>query len=174
MHISTTNGLNFSNLSLIVGVAVIMQLYFFEKKFSKISELIKSRSEFQNINLWGIVDRLKVKEILYESKIGIVALHPVPNHINSLPVKMFEYMAAGLPVIASDFPLWKMIVEGNKCGICVDPVNPDKISEAINYLIENDEIANEMGENGRRAVIEKYNWENEMVKLITIYKTLLV
>jgi glycosyltransferase involved in cell wall biosynthesis len=82
-------------------------------------------------------------------------------------------MAAGLPVIASNFPLWKEIVEGNKCGLTVDPLNPKEIAQAIEYLIEHPELRQEMGENGRRAVIEKYNWEQEAEKLLALYQRLL-
>jgi glycosyltransferase involved in cell wall biosynthesis len=99
--------------------------------------------------------------------------HPVPNHIDSMPNKLFEYMSAGLPIIASDFPLWKQIVEGNKCGITVDPMNPKAIAEAIEYLLERPELMNEMGENGRKAVLEKYSWQKESEKLIKIYSDIL-
>jgi len=88
-------------------------------------------------------------------------------------LKLFEYMSAGIPVVASNFPLWKEIVEGNNCGICVDPLKPKEIADAIRYLLEHSEEAKEMGENGRKAVEEKYNWETESKKLLQIYRELL-
>jgi len=103
---------------------------------------------------------------------GLVLFHPAPNHTNSLPNKLFEYMAAGLPVVASNFPLWKEIVEGNRCGITVDPLDPKAIAQAIEYLLTHPEEARRMGENGRRAVEEKYNWEKEAEKLLALYKEL--
>ena len=104
---------------------------------------------------------------------GLVIFHPAPNHEKSLPNKLFEYMAAGLPVVASNFPLWEEIVEGNNCGLCVDPLNPKEIAEAIEYLITHLEEAKKMGENGRRAVEEKYNWGKEGAKLFNLYEELL-
>jgi len=104
---------------------------------------------------------------------GLVLFHPVPNHQRSLPNKLFEYMAAGIPVVASNFPLWREIIEGNHCGICVDPLKPKEIAAAIEYLISNPEKAREMGENGRRAVVEKYNWGSEEIKLLNLYRELL-
>jgi len=104
---------------------------------------------------------------------GLVLFHPAPNHTNSLPNKLFEYMAAGLPVVASNFPLWKEIVEGNKCGLTVDPLNPKEIAETIEYLVEHPEERKRMGENGKRAVKEKYNWEQEAKKLLAVYERLL-
>ena len=81
-------------------------------------------------------------------------------------------MAAGLPVIASNFSLWKQIIEGNQCGLCVDPLDPKAIAGAIDYLIAHPEEAERMGRNGQKAVQEKYNWGIEEQKLLHFYKTL--
>jgi glycosyltransferase involved in cell wall biosynthesis len=102
-----------------------------------------------------------------------VTLHPIRTYLDSLPVKMFEYMAAGIPVIASDFPLWREIVVGHKCGICVDPMDPRAIACAIDYLVAHPDVAREMGENGRRAARERYNWGHEEKRLLDFYGTLL-
>ncbi|MCM8808341.1 MAG: glycosyltransferase, partial [Candidatus Omnitrophica bacterium] len=127
---------------------------------------------WQNVEYLGYVNREKVKEIFLRSTGGMVLFLPEPNHVNAQPNKIFEYMSAGLPVISSDFPLWKEVIEGNKCGICVNPLNPEEIAEAIKYLVNNPDKAKEMGENGRRAVLEKYNWDIESKKLIEIYENL--
>lgn len=138
---------------------------------TELEEQCKSYINWKQVNYSGFVNRENVRKILENSRIGIVTFHPLPNHIDAQPNKMFEYMSASIPVIASNFPLWKSIIEGNNCGICVNPKDPKEIAEAINYLIENDEIAKKMGENGRRAVMDKYNWETEEEKLIAIYKS---
>ena len=95
----------------------------------------------------------------------MVTLHPIINYIDSLPVKMFEYMAVGLPVIAFNFPLWKSIVEENNCGLCVNPMNPEEIAKAINELLSDNELAQKMGANRRQLVLDKYNWVIEEIKL---------
>ena len=82
-------------------------------------------------------------------------------------------MSAGVPVIASDFPLWRGIVEDAECGICVDPENPNAIAKAINYLLTHPEEADEMGRNGRRAVERKYRWDAEGAKLVALYGDIL-
>jgi glycosyltransferase involved in cell wall biosynthesis len=84
--------------------------------------------------------------------------------------KLFEYLLFGLPVICTDFFYWKEIVENNNCGICVNPNDVHAITNAIKYLIENPNIAYEMGQNGRKVVLEKYNWTVEESKLLNIYK----
>jgi len=138
----------------------------------KLREEFMRNENWNKVNEHGEVSREKASEILSISKAGLVLYHPLPNHINAQPNKLFEYMSAGIPVIASNFPLWKEIVEGNNCGVCVDPEKPNEIAEAINDLLSNEEKAKQMGLNGRKAVEEKYNWENEEQILISIYKKL--
>lgn len=121
----------------------------------------------------GLVDRKGVYEILKSSMAGVVTFLPKPNHINAQPNKMFEYMLAGIPVIASNFSLWKEIIERNDCGICVDPKNPKEIALAIKYILANPEKVKTMGLNGRKAVEEKYNWGIEEKKLLEVYRNLL-
>lgn len=74
-------------------------------------------------------------------------------------IKIFESMEAGLPLICSDVPVYRKIWEKYKFGMLVDPTNPDQIADAINYLVTHKEEAYKMGQEGRRAVIEKYNCE---------------
>lgn len=139
----------------------------------KFENILKHKKGWRNIDFRGLVDRKAVAQIMNESKAGIVTFLPLPNHIDAQPNKMFEYMSAGIPVIASHFPLWKEIIEGNDCGICVDPKNPNEIRDAITKIITNDTNAKRMGDNGRRAVLHKYNWNAESIKLINFYKELI-
>uniref|UniRef100_A0A7C3PSP8 Glycosyltransferase n=1 Tax=Dictyoglomus thermophilum TaxID=14 RepID=A0A7C3PSP8_DICTH len=140
---------------------------------AELEKRIKGMKGWKKVNYYGFVGRENVYEIMARSKAGVVIFSPLPNHINSQPNKMFEYMSAGLPVITSNFPLWREIVERDNCGICVDPLNPKEIADAIRYIIEHPEEAKKMGENGRRVVLEKYNWEKESKKLLDLYKELL-
>ena len=82
-------------------------------------------------------------------------------------------MLVGLPVVASSFPLYREVVEANRCGLIVDPAKPEEIANAMDYLIAHRDEAEEMGRNGQRAVLEKYNWEKESEKLREIYETVL-
>ena len=85
---------------------------------------------------------------------------------------MFEYMAAGLPVIASDFPLWREIIERAGAGLLVDPESPRQIAEAIEWILTNEKEAEQMGQRGREAVLSEYNWEKEEEKLLQLYDRL--
>ena len=135
-------------------------------------QAVKADPGWDKTDHLGWLDRAGVKQALSNSVAGLVTLHPVINYLDSLPVKMFEYMAAGLPVIASDFPLWKLIIEGNQCGLCVDPLDPKAIAEAIDYLVNHPAEAEQMGRNGQKAVQEKYNWDIEEQKLLEFYNSL--
>lgn len=138
------------------------------------SESFRSELEtlegWKNVEYLGFLSRSEMFRELSECIAGVVTFLPLPNHINAQPNKMFEYMAAGIPVIASDFPLWREIIDSNKCGLCVNPKDLKDIATAIEFLKSNPEEVKKMGENGRKALVEKYNWENEAQKLITLYK----
>jgi glycosyltransferase involved in cell wall biosynthesis len=127
---------------------------------------------WQKIDAIGFVGRKEVRDLLARCVGGLVTFLPSPNHIDAQPNKMFEYMSAGVPVIGSDFPLWKTIIEGNQCGLCVDPLDPHAIASAIDYLITHPEEAEQMGRNGQKAVLEQYNWDNEEQKLLIFYNLL--
>lgn len=120
----------------------------------------------------GYLDRQGVSGVMRRAVAGLVTLHPVANYLDALPVKMFEYMAAGIPVIASRFPLWRNIVERHGCGVCVDPGDPAAIAAAIDHLVLHPALAARMGDNGRRAVEEQYNWARESAKLLSFYDSL--
>lgn len=134
-------------------------------------ELIKQPGWSKVID-YGYVDRVKVAQVLSISIIGVVLFLPEPIHYTSISTKVFEYMAAGIPCLVPDFPIWKEIVERNNCGICVDTTNVSLIEERIRYLLDNKTKAIEMGINGRRLVKERYNWSNQEQLLINVYQTL--
>ncbi len=116
--------------------------------------------------------REAVARELGRSRAGLVLFHPEPNHLDAQPNKIFEYMAAGLPVIASDFPLWREIVEGEEAGLLVDPEDPAAIASAIEWVITHPQEAEAMGQRGREAVRRKYSWSLEEKKLLNLYERL--
>ncbi len=135
-----------------------------------VEDEVKNYNGWANVNELGFLGREGVADVMSRSKAGIVTLYPIINYMDALPVKMFEYMSAGLPVIASDFALWREIVEGNSCGICVNPLEPKEVAQAIEYIIAHPQKAEQMGQNGKKAVIEKYNWGVEEKKLFKVYE----
>jgi glycosyltransferase involved in cell wall biosynthesis len=117
----------------------------------------------------GVLDREGVLELLRRCRVGVVCFHSEPNHLHSQPTKLFEYMSAGIPVVASNFAYWREFVERNRCGICVDPQDSAEIARAINYALSHPDEAHEMGLNGRALVENNYTWEREEKKLLALY-----
>jgi glycosyltransferase involved in cell wall biosynthesis len=111
--------------------------------------------------------------IMARCHVGLAVLQAVPNYLESYPTKMFEYMVLGMPVVVSDFPLYRDIVERYRCGFCVDPSNPGQLAEALLYLSRHAQEAAAMGARGREAVRNDLNWATESRKLIGFYRTLL-
>ena len=134
---------------------------------------LKKTEAWKYVSFHGFISRNKVKEVLSRVKIGIVTLHPTKSYLEAIPVKMFEYMAAGIPIIASDFKLYRELLKGYDCALFVDPLNSDAIAEAVVSLLEDDNRAYLMGESGKKAVLEKFNWTEEETKLLNLYKGLL-
>jgi glycosyltransferase involved in cell wall biosynthesis len=120
----------------------------------------------------GFMKRARMFSLLSEVRAGLVIFHPEPNHLEAMPQKIFEYMGAGLPLIVSDFPLWRRIVGTVGCGILVDPLNPSAIARAIEYVLTHPKEAEDMGRRGQAAVLKQYNWETEAEKLVNLYSGL--
>ncbi len=118
----------------------------------------------------GVVGRDEVGRILACSNLGVVTFLPSPNHVDSQPNKMFEYMAAGLPVVASNFPLWNQFVKETTCGVCVDPSSPNEIARAIEDLLFDEVMCRAMGRAGRDVIEKRFNWTNESKKLLILYE----
>lgn len=134
---------------------------------------LTSKEGWKKVEELGFINRDESLQLKAKSIAGIVTFLPYPNHINAQPNKIFEYMASGLPVIGSHFDLWKAIIEDNNCGICVDPESPTEIANAIRYIQDHPKEAIEMGERGRKQVVEVYNWGVEEAKLRTLYESVL-
>ncbi|MBN2238102.1 MAG: glycosyltransferase family 4 protein [Bacteroidales bacterium] len=140
---------------------------------SKIEQEVKSHPNFSKVKYYGQLKRQELQVVYSQSFAGLVTFLPLPNHIEAQPNKFFEYMDAGLAIIASDFPQWKAIVEDNAIGLCINPEDPKAIAKAIDKLYNDKMSAKEMGEKGRELVFEKYNWEAEKQKLIKFYLSIL-
>jgi glycosyltransferase involved in cell wall biosynthesis len=135
-------------------------------------ERIQARPGFRRTAYLGWLNSQQLAEELGQARLGLVLLHPTNNYRRIRPNKLFEYMASGLPVIASDFDHWRAVVEPAQCGLLVDPLDPDAIARAVEYIFAHPEEAAEMGARGRAAVGAQYNWQGERRKLLASYARL--
>jgi len=140
---------------------------------AEIEAAAKALPGWAKVDYRGVVSREQVRSIMAASRAGLLLFHPEPNHVDAQPNKMFEYMAAALPVVASDFPLWRRVLVDEGAGVCVDPLDPVQIAAAIQGLLDQPERAQAMGERGRAAVLARYRWDHEMPKLVALYRQLL-
>ncbi len=136
---------------------------------------VETLPEFSHAEYLGKLDRPAVADLLQKCQIGIATLLNVGqyNQFNCLATKVYEYMSLGLPVILTRSSYNETVVEQYQFGICVDPENIEEISNAIRYLFDHPDEARRMGENGRRAIREEFNWSIEEQKLFSLYKTIL-
>lgn len=137
------------------------------------------KDEIQNHPAWskvdyrGFLDRDGVNQVMRESMIGLVTLRPNPSYSLAYPVKMFEYMAAGLAVLGTNIPLWKSILEEANAGKTVDIDDPASYAQAINAMINDPALTAQMGQSGRKAIEQRFNWNVEAKKMLDLYNRLM-
>jgi glycosyltransferase involved in cell wall biosynthesis len=119
---------------------------------------------------WQPRDRLL--EELAAAHVGLVLFHPEPDHMDALPNKLFEYMAAGLAIVASDFPLWRSILARTRAGVTASALEPAAIAGRLLELIQDPASVAAMGRAGREAVRSELNWEPEGRRLVALYARL--
>jgi len=136
----------------------------------KLGERIAAMPSAGRTAYLGWLNQAQLAGELAEARAGLVLLHPTHNYLTIRPNKLYEYMAAGLPVIASDFPHWREVVAEADCGLLVDPQDPGAIAAAIEAILANPEEAAAMGRRGQQAVLERYNWQCERQRLLAAYR----
>lgn len=132
-----------------------------DKFYQKLSKF----PAWKKVNYLGTLSRTDIKEFYYKAIAGLIIFDYSPNLGHKRGTlgsnKLFEYMAAGLPIICTDFDLWRNIIDKYKCGIYIQPNNAQQIKDAINLLMNNKEKAYQMGQNAMNAVIQEFNWKTQ-------------
>lgn len=121
----------------------------------------------------GMVPPTELPGIIGEGRVGLVLLSRLPNYEHSLPTKVFEYMACGLPFLASDFGYWQQLFGGLEAGLFVDPDDQATIDAALAGLLADPQRCRELGANGRRAVEQEFSFDVEAQRLVALTRSLL-
>ncbi len=120
-----------------------------------------------NVKWFGQRDWLEVLGFYHRAKVAVVLLYPTPNHRNAMPIKLFEYLGAGLPVIASDMPHFAGLLQG--CGVQVNPKDVAQIRTTIAALLSDEAGMAKMSRVGRERVMQFFRWEDDGRKLVDFY-----
>jgi len=134
---------------------------------------LETRPGWARVRYHGRVGRPEVAALLRRASVGVLPLRRSPNHAISWPVKLFEYMAAGLPVVATDVEPWNAIIAQHRCGLCVPPGDPRALAAGIMRVLDDPGEARAMGERGRAAAVANYSWESQEAVLLGLYEELL-
>ncbi len=140
---------------------------------SEVLSLARNENVATQVEYLGIVSRQEAISLQATATIGLNVGLPSPNGVLGFPIKMLECMAVGTPVIYSDFPSFRRIAGSVEAGIAIDPVAPEQIADAIALLLTDRKLARRLGENGRKAVRERFNWKIESEKLLAVYSEVL-
>lgn len=136
----------------------------------EIEHIVRSHPNWNLVNYHGILTQSQIHQLLNTVKVGIVTLLPTASYLESLPIKLFEYMNAAIPVVASNFPLWQSLING--CGIGVNPHDASAIAKAYQYYLTHDQIAEQQGIFGAQKTKSKFSWQSQINKLLNFYQQL--
>lgn len=128
---------------------------------------------WSSVEYLGVIPHERVWGVMNRAMAGLLFLHPVRNYIESLPTKMYEYMAMGLPTLASDYAGWPDVIRDHGLGYTCDPLDPAAIAALMLKIIDDPAGADAMGRKAREIVMAQYRWENEAGKLVSLYRKLL-
>jgi len=113
------------------------------------------------VSYLGVLPASELQTVIESSRAGLVLFHPLPNHLECQPTKLFEYMAAARPFIASDFSFWRELLAEHDCGLFIDPLDVGAVVEAVNTLLSDPALAREMGDRGRAAMARHFTFEGQ-------------
>jgi glycosyltransferase involved in cell wall biosynthesis len=163
------------HLKNIIDNVKILFLGSFENDFFKnhIQHLIHEKGLTNTIHIKAAVSFLSVPDYYNNAMIGLGLFHSTPKYSTFIPIKLFEYMAFGLPVIFSNHGPSSEIIKKENCGLLVNFSDVDEVAKSMYTLMTNTTLYQQLSANGKKAVEREYNWENEEKKLLSLYQTLL-
>ena len=139
---------------------------------SRVLELIEKK-QLTNIHFLPNVKPHELMPILNRGTIAVSPSLRVPQQVKGFHTKLYEYMAAGLPIVASDLPHESELITRANCGILARPEEPDSFARAILGLVQDQKYAFQLGLNGQNSFTNYYSWESELPTLLGFYDRLL-
>jgi len=136
---------------------------------------LQQQPGWEKVQFLGRIPHGEVKGLYQKSQAGVALNYAEQVKAQGTlgNTKLFEYMAAKLPVICSDYGLWKEIVDKYQCGLTINPRDKEAIKDAIQWIVDHPREAKNMGEKGYRGIQEEYNWKTQEDRLVRFYEKIL-
>ena len=132
---------------------------------SELRKRIRHLGLSANVELRGRMEHEDMAEALSQARVGVSPLQDIPKFRLNIPVKIFEYWACGLPVVASDLPPIRPFFRNVGGGFLYKPTDAAELAQSIRWLLDHSDTATRMGRNGRSAIVRRFNNHNEIHKL---------
>ncbi|MBC2176423.1 glycosyltransferase family 4 protein [Listeria booriae] len=138
----------------------------------EVQEFITKHKLEAVVQVYGRVPYPEIWQAYAASDLGLCLLHPIPNYLQSMATKLYEYMAASLPILASDFPDWQNFIEKHQSGAVSSPFDTEKLISEVEKRAANPHLYAQEGERGRLAYEQEYHWGIEAQKMLShVYNT---
>jgi glycosyltransferase involved in cell wall biosynthesis len=131
----------------------------------ELHERIRDLGLSANVELRGRMKHEEMTQALSEARIGVSPLQDIPKFRLNIPVKIFEYWACGLPVVASDLPPMRPFFRNVDGGVLCRPGDAAELAQSIRWLLDHPQAAARMGQLGRSAIVQRFNNQNEVHRL---------
>lgn len=153
------------------GIKLLLIGPFEQEEFKNtVQTLVRESGLSENVCVHDPVPFSEIQAFYKKSRIGMGIFLPTPKYRTFIPIKLFEYMAFGLPVVFSDHGPSADLIRESRCGLLVDPLNPQAICHAITRLLNDEGLYRQMREAAKSAVAHRFNWDKEKEKLIGVYE----
>lgn len=139
-------------------------------------DLIDALKAEPRVVMHGRVPWTELHRYYVRAHVGLALYQPLESYLyypGENAVKILEYMAAGIPVLCSNFPGLKIFVEEAGCGQVVQPDDPEAIAAKIQQLYEDAGLRKRLGARGRQLFESEYNWDKHEHKLVELYRRIL-
>jgi glycosyltransferase involved in cell wall biosynthesis len=141
-----------------------------KKDLTRFNEMISSPKIKERIIYIPWIDLSELPSYLHISDICIAPFHKNPQHESGVANKIYDYMLGGKPIIASNCKPQQNLLQSHHCGLIFE--NIPELAKAIIMLLNDEDLRIMMGENGKKAVLQKYNTEVFKGGLIKFYNAL--
>jgi glycosyltransferase involved in cell wall biosynthesis len=135
----------------------------------ELEELVQTMNLGNEVTFTGFQPFKLIPTYIEMSQIGLIPHISTPHIETTMPNKIFQFMLKGKPVVVSSVRPLKRVVRDAQCGLVFEERNPTSLAEAVIRLWD-DELRRRLGENGRRAVKDRYNWQLTVQALLSIYR----